>query len=105
MPIKGAGPTNGLVFAYTAAAVSATKGQSTYQVVLVPQYLSASLGAVVATPWNGSTGGIVALDVAGQLNLNGGSVVVDGQGFRGGAGMQLTGGVAGSNADYWHDVA
>jgi uncharacterized repeat protein (TIGR01451 family) len=101
VPIKGAGPTTGLVFAYTAAAASGTKGQSTYQVVVVPQYLSASLGAVVATPWNGSTGGIVALDVAGQLNLNGGSVVVDGQGFRGGAGMQLTGGVAGAlNSDY-----
>jgi uncharacterized repeat protein (TIGR01451 family) len=101
VPIKGAGPTAGLVFAYTAAAASATKGQSTYQVVVVPQYLSASLGAVVATPWNGSTGGIVALDIAGQLNLNGGSVVVDGQGFRGGAGMQLVGGVAGAlNSDY-----
>ncbi len=58
VPIKGAGPTNGLVFAYTAAAASATKGRSTYQVVLVPQYLSATLGAVTATSWNGSTGGI-----------------------------------------------
>jgi uncharacterized repeat protein (TIGR01451 family) len=101
VPIKGAGPGGGLVFAYTAAAASASKGLSTYQVVLVPQYLSASLGALVATTWNGSTGGIVALDVAGQLNLNGGSVVVDGQGFRGGAGMQLTGGT-GTNTDYWH---
>jgi uncharacterized repeat protein (TIGR01451 family) len=101
VPIKGAGPGGGLVFAYTAAATSANKGLSTYQVVLVPQYLSASLGALVATPWNGSTGGIVALDVAGQLNLNGGSVVVDGQGFRGGAGMQLTGGT-GANTDFWH---
>jgi uncharacterized repeat protein (TIGR01451 family) len=101
VPIKGAGPTNGLVFAYTAAAASATKGQSTYQVVLVPQYLSATLGAATATPWNGSTGGILALDIAGQLNLGGATVAVDGQGFRGGAGMQLTGGVAGaSNADY-----
>ena len=100
VPIKGAGPTNGLVFAYTATAASGTKGISTYQVVLVPQYLSATLGAVTATPWNGSTGGIVALDIAGQLNLGGGSVVVDGQGFRGGAGMQLTGGT-GSNGDYW----
>ncbi len=43
----------------------------------------------------------MALDIAGQLNLNGGSVVVDGQGFRGGAGMQLVGGVAGAlNSDY-----
>ena len=56
VPIKGAGPTNGLVFAYTAVAASGTKGISTYQVVLVPQYLSATLGAVTATPWNGSTG-------------------------------------------------
>ncbi len=101
VPIKGAGPTNGLVFGYTSAAASATKGLSTYQVVLVPQYLSATVGALVATTWNGSTGGIVALDIAGQLNLGGGSVVVDGQGFRGGAGMELTG-ATGSNADYWH---
>jgi uncharacterized repeat protein (TIGR01451 family) len=101
VPIKGAGPTSGLVFAYTAAAASATKGQSTYQVVLVPQYLSATLGAVTATAWNGSTGGILALDIAGQLDLGGATVHVDGQGFRGGAGMQLNGGVAGAtNQDY-----
>jgi uncharacterized repeat protein (TIGR01451 family) len=101
VPIKGAGTGGGLVFGYTAAAASATKGASTYQVVLVPQYLSATLGAVTAAAWNGSTGGILALDVAGQLNLGGATVHVDGQGFRGGAGMQLTGG-AGANTDYWH---
>ena len=101
VPIKGAGPTNGLVFAYTSAAATGTKGKSAYQVVLVPQYLSATLGAVTAAPWNGTSGGILALDIAGQLNLGGALVQVDGQGFRGGAGMQLTGGVGGaSNADY-----
>ena len=101
VPIKGAGPGNGLVFGYTAAAASGTKGQSTYQVVLVPQYTSATLGALTAAAWNGSSGGILALDVAGQLNLNGGTAFVDGKGFRGGAGMQLTGGVGGAtNADY-----
>ena len=101
VPIKGAGPGGGLVFGYTSAASSATKGLSTYQVVLVPQYLSATLGAATATAWNGSTGGILALDIAGQLNLGGATVVVDGLGFRGGAGMQLTGGT-GANTDYWH---
>ncbi len=101
VPITGAGPGGGLVFGYTSAAASATKGVSTYQVVLVPQYLSATLGAVTASPWNGSTGGILALDIAGQLNLGGATVHVDGQGFRGGAGMQLTGGVGGAlNSDY-----
>ncbi len=101
VPIKGAGTGGGLVFGYTAAAASATKGSSTYQVVLVPQYLSATLGAVTAAAWNGSTGGILALDIAGQLNLGGATINVDGQGFRGGAGMQLTGGT-GANTDYWH---
>ncbi len=101
VPITGAGTGGGLVFAYTAAAASATKGASTYQVVLVPQYTSATLGALTATPWNGSTGGIIALDIAGQLNLGGATVSVSGAGFRGGAGMQLTGGVGGSNTDYW----
>ena len=101
VPITGAGPGGGLVFGYTAAAATATKGISTYQVVLVPQYLSATLGALTATAWNGSTGGVLALDIAGQLNLGGATVQVDGQGFRGGAGMQLVGGVAGAlNSDY-----
>ena len=56
----------------------------------VPQYLSATLGAVTATAWNGSTGGILALDIAGQLDLGGATVSVDGLGFRGGAGLQLS---------------
>jgi uncharacterized repeat protein (TIGR01451 family) len=100
VPITAAGTGGGLVFGYTAAAASASKGQSTYQVVLVPQYISATLGALTATPWNGSTGGILALDIAGQLNLGGAAVHVDGQGFRGGAGMQFNGGVGGANTDY-----
>jgi hypothetical protein len=35
--IAGAGGGGGLVFGYNASAATATKGQSTYQVVLVPQ--------------------------------------------------------------------
>ena len=93
VPISGAGAGGGTVFAYTSAAASATKGASTFQVVLVPQYTSATLSSGITTPsWNGSTGGILALDVAGQLNLGSATVSVDGDGFRGGAGMQLTGG-------------
>ncbi len=99
VPITGAGPGGGLVFGYTAAVASGTKGRSAYQVVLVPQYSSATLGAVTAAAWNGSTGGVLALDIAGQLNLGGAIVSVDGQGFRGGAGMQLQGG-GGTNSDY-----
>lgn len=56
-----------------------------FQVVRVPQYDSVTLTAnIAATSWNGLAGGIVALDVQGALNLNGFSIDVSGQGFRGG---------------------
>ena len=101
VPISGAGAGGGTVFAYTTAAATATKGASTFQVVLVPQYTSATLSSGITAPnWNGSTGGILALDIAGQLNLGTATVHLDGAGFRGGAGMQLNGNAAGSNVDY-----
>ncbi len=103
VPITGAGVGGGLVFGYTTAALTATKGQSTYQVVLVPQYTSATLGTgLTAAAWNGLTGGILALDVAGTLSLGTAAVGVDGKGFRGGAGLQLNGGVGGAGTDYLH---
>ena len=101
VPITGAGTGGGLVFGYTSTAATTTKGQSTYQVVLVPQYTSATLGSgLTASAWNGSTGGILALDVAGTLTLGSATVAVDGLGFRGAAGMQLVGGAGGANTDY-----
>ncbi len=73
---NGASCTNGLKNSYSAGA----------QVIRVPQYssLTVSGGAsVVATPWDGSIGGVVSALVQSSLNVNG-SVTVDGQGFRGG---------------------
>ncbi len=100
VPIAGAGPNSGLVYSYTIAAATGTKGKSTYQVIRVPQYATATLGAgLTALPWDGTSGGVLALDVAGALTLNSVTVSVDGQGFRGGAGLQLNGG-AGANTDY-----
>ena len=103
--ISGAGASGGLVFAYHHAAASTTAGQSTYQVIVVPQYTTASFSAAsppTASAWNGSTGGVLALDTSSTLTLNGATVSMDGKGFRGGAGLQLNGGVAGSNTDYLH---
>ena len=100
--IAGAGVGGGTVFAYHSAAASANAGQSTYQVIVVPQYSTASFSAATpptALAWNGSSGGVLALDTSSTLTLNGATVSVSGQGFRGGAGMQLTGG-AGANTDY-----
>lgn len=73
-----------------------------FQVVRVPRYGSVTLGgSVVATPWNGLAGGVVAMSVQGTLNLAGNSINVSGQGFRGGdyAGTAATGS-GDSSTDY-----
>ncbi|WNG41131.1 hemagglutinin [Archangium violaceum] len=56
------------------------------QVVRVPEYTEVhiqSSGSLVAQPWNGRSGGVLALLVTGLVN-NQGSLDVDGAGFRGG---------------------
>ena len=99
--IRGAGAGNGLLNSYTNANASGTQGQRRFQVVRVPQYSSATLSSgLTALPWNGSTGGILVFDVAGNLNLGAATVSVNGMGFRGGAARQLGGGSGGSNNDY-----
>ncbi len=72
--IAGAGVGGGTVFAYHSSAWSATAGQSTYQVIVVPQYTTASFSAATpptAPSWNGSTGGVLVLDSSSTLTLNG----------------------------------
>ena len=55
------------------------------QVVSLPVYQSAIVTApLTAAPWNGSTGGVLALEVIDTLTLHA-SLSVEGQGFRGGA--------------------
>ena len=101
IPIHAAGPGGGLIFTYTSAAWSATAGASTYQVVVVPQYSSATLSSgLTALAWNGSTGGILAMDVAGTLTLGSATVVMDGKGFRGAAGLSLVGENGAADTDY-----
>lgn len=91
--------TAGLKNAYTSAAATATEGKKTFQVIRVPVYASYTMGALTAQAWNGATGGVLAFDVTGTLNLNSATASVDGMGFRGGAARILTGG-AGANTDY-----
>ncbi len=59
------------------------------QVVRVPRYTTLTLNAntsIVAPAWNGSVGGIVALEAQGNVTLNTGAAInVSGLGFRGGA--------------------
>ncbi len=78
---------NGTIYSYRTQAGTTTFGQRTYQVVRIPQYLDATITGTLTTAaqWNGSSGGIVALDVAKQLTFSAGSAVdVNGLGFRGG---------------------
>ena len=77
------GSTLTLTKALTNTYVQAT--QKTFQVIRIPQYISATLaGIVTASPWNGSSGGVVAIDVYHNLDFNSQSINVTGQGFRGG---------------------
>ena len=92
--IVGEGAGGGLVNSYLDAPAGA-QGRRTFQVVRVPQYTSATLSSsLTASRWNGSTGGVLAIDVEGTLSL-GGNVDVSGRGFRGG-GSQQRGTVSGN---------
>ena len=53
------------------------------QLVRVPEYDSAMVCGITCLPWNGTIGGVLALDVKNQLVLSG-NVDVSGRGFRGG---------------------
>jgi len=82
--------TTALRNTYATSAVSGTNTLRTFQVVRVPQYSSLTLaGNIVPAAWDGSTGGIVALDVAGAINFNNNTINASGLGFRGGAARVL----------------
>jgi len=64
----------------------ATGAGAVAQAVVVPQYtdLMVTGGRVVAPAWDGTTGGIVAIAATGTVTIGaGGSIDVDGRGFRG----------------------
>ena len=77
-----------------------SSGQSTWQAIRIPSYFNATATNVTTPIWDGTTGGVVALDVTNALTLSGTTAInVAGLGFRGGAGRSLAGG-AGANTDY-----
>ena len=76
---------------YVSTAASNTAGPRRFQVVRIPQYASLTLsGTITATPWDGSIGGIIAIDVAGQTNFGSSTITAAGRGFRGGGGRAQT---------------
>lgn len=101
LTFSGAGPGGGVLNTYTAAAYSAgVQGARTFQVIRVPQYQSATLSSTLAPiAWKGTVGGVLVIDIAGQLTL-GGTVSANALGFRGGGGRTLKGGTGASQTDY-----
>ena len=65
------------------------------QVVRVPRYTSLSLtgaGSITCNAWNGSTGGVIVIEVQGNTTLaNGTSIDASAKGFRGGSPIWATG--------------
>ncbi len=72
------------------------------QIVKVPVYESATVvGDLLAQPWDGTVGGILAIHVIEELVLNG-NLLADGAGFRGGTRMFDTGFPC-EAFDLWYD--
>lgn len=99
----GGGTVNlstGLVNNYRYRTASTTNGASTFQVIRVPQYSTATVsGTLRALFWNGRVGGVIAIDVADLLTVTG-TITADGAGFRGGWGESGGNGSSGANTDY-----
>jgi hypothetical protein len=92
--VRGGGKDGGLIHRYENREPGAAggPGRARWQLVRVPQYQEASLsGDVRALPWNGRTGGVLALDVRATLDLAGHSLEAQGLGFRGGGALTLQG--------------
>ena len=80
-----AGAGGGTVNAYQASAATASVGAYSYQIVRVPQYSNVSLlGNVTPSEWNGSTGGVLALQASGTVTMAGFNLDASARGFRGG---------------------
>lgn len=103
VPVGGGTLTlaSGTVNAYQNSAASGTVGQYRYQVIRVPVYFNATLTASLSAPaWNGSTGGVLAIQARNNFSFGGFSLSANGAGFRGGGGRQLGGGSGGASTDF-----
>lgn len=93
--------TRPIINAYTAAAFG-TNGQYTYQLIKVARYNNLTINStssISGSTWNGATGGVVAIDVTGTLNMNSRTINADAIGFRGGGGRELFDEGSGNNTD------
>ncbi len=75
------------------------------QVIRVPQYTNTTVvNTLMAQSWNGSTGGVLVLEVSGTLTIDA-PVSVNGQGFRGSFASSNPDGGCGNFTDYFYPVS
>ncbi len=80
-----------LQYTYVQANPTSTTPRRSFQVIRVPQYGNLTLGGTLTgLAWNGTNGGVLALDVAKTLNFSGQTIDMGARGFRGGGGRQST---------------
>jgi uncharacterized repeat protein (TIGR01451 family) len=80
-----------LINTYNTAAATTTATRRSFQVLRVPQLSTVTLSSTInVTAWDGSTGGVYVLDVAGNLSVAAGGATINASalGFRGGGGKQ-----------------
>jgi hypothetical protein len=83
---------------YYTRSYTATTGIRSYQVIRVPRYYDLTINnnkSITPPDWNGSTGGVVVLEAANVITING-SVRANAGGFRGGGGKKFTGVTSGN---------
>ncbi|MEO1385742.1 MAG: DUF11 domain-containing protein [Cyanobacteria bacterium J06634_6] len=81
----GGSANDGTINGYVNADPTATRGRRTFQVIRMVQYASLSLTSDITVPdWNGQVGGVLGLDIAGDMNFNGFTIDGTARGFRGG---------------------
>lgn len=75
------------------------------QLIRVPQYTNVTVtGPLTAQPWDGYTGGVLALEVSGTLTLNA-PISLNGKGFRGSYSSMNPDGGCGNYTDYSYAVS
>ena len=99
LEFEAGGVGGGLQNQYVNSAATDDQGQRTFQVIRVPQFATLTLQSDLIVPdWDGTSGGILAIDVANTIDFNGFTIDGTARGFRGGYALSGNSGI--NIADY-----
>ncbi|MFN8287272.1 MAG: gliding motility-associated C-terminal domain-containing protein [Chitinophagales bacterium] len=97
---------NGADISLTTSLVNSYNVTGKVQLIRVPEYTNANVsGTLTAQAWNGTTGGVLVMDVSNTLTMNA-DIDVSGLGFRGGdVSNNPDGGCGSGSPDYFYPLA